>query len=93
MLTWYRRHPVVPPAAEELHLGRQLSRFVEGAVEYIDEVACIRLEYVVSMNRAKRVKRTPCCHGKPPTPYSSSPLPHSEQNSRCKTVPEPLSAS
>lgn len=27
------------------------------------------------------------------TPYSSKPLPHSEQNSRCSNVPEPLSAS
>jgi len=33
------------------------------------------------------------CHGKPPTPNSKIPLPHSEQNSLCSTVPDPLSAS
>lgn len=34
-----------------------------------------------------------CCQGRPPTPYSISPLPHSEQNSLWSKDPEPLSAS
>lgn len=89
-------HPIVPPAAEEFPFRWQICRFVECSIENIDEVTriCLQVNKISLVQGCVRTL-TPCerCQGKPPTPYSSKPLPHSEQNSLCKIVPEPLSAS
>lgn len=37
-------HPIIPPTAEELALGRQIGRAVEGAIEYVDKISGVGLD-------------------------------------------------
>lgn len=42
-LTRYLRHPIVPPTAEKLSFGREIGRFIKGAIENVNEIAGIGL--------------------------------------------------